>query len=412
MTQSTALPPLIVRLEPEAHHCAKDLAAQQSTSEKGKRVYLNTLAVYAVARFLESMGIEIDLNAGDCSNPLLCGLLDATDLVLPGMGYLECRPVLPGESFLNLPGEVKEDLIGCVAVQFGQRLELVELLGFAKAVDAINKPEILDIAELLPLDVLIDELNELEAERMLRPLDLIENDNKVLEELQQRLRNFGDRMAEIGWQTVESLSSQLNPKAVNLGFRSGRNAGSEDSDTEAIAALIHLLQTNSDELVCRQAAGVLGEIANNNQEAIKALTELLEATDDEETRWQAAIALGKIDPNNPKSAVRRAKLIDLGMQLGSEAVALIVGFMPKADNIIEVFVQVQPTRDRLHLPPHLKISILSQSGEIIMEAEARSDVQGRGIDDCIQLRRSFSLSTHFRVKVALQEASITEDFII
>jgi hypothetical protein len=44
------IPLLTVPLELKAHELARQLAAVQSTVQKGKRVYLNALAVYAVYR--------------------------------------------------------------------------------------------------------------------------------------------------------------------------------------------------------------------------------------------------------------------------------------------------------------------------------------------------------------------------
>lgn len=417
MTSSTILPPFTVSLELTAHRWAEHLAAQQTSPAKGKRVYLNFLAIFAVSRFLESMGIETDLQAGDSANLALCGLLNATDLVLPGMGNIECLPVLPEEEFLNLMGKFREDLIGYVAVQFSERLDAVQLLGFIKNDRAEELLEQVAIADLLPLDYLIEQLNELEYKRAIEQPSILREfplQDTILEELSQRLRNFWGEMAQAGWQTaeaVESLWTAASP--TRLGFRSKDSDRPQNSNSqEVIPALIVLLQTNSDELICRQTVNLLGEIGTGNSEVIAALTELLHSTSDPETRWQTAIALGKIAPNHPEAAVRKAKLIDLGMQLGTASVSLIVGLMPKSENEVEVFIQVQPTGDRQVLPPYLKLTILSSEGDTFLEVEARADSQGIGIDDCIQLRYSFSIGSRFRIRISLENTSITEDFAI
>ena len=59
LTQSQAL---TVLLEKYAHTFADRFALQQRTAVKGQKVYLNTLAVYAVHSYLKWMEIRTDLN--------------------------------------------------------------------------------------------------------------------------------------------------------------------------------------------------------------------------------------------------------------------------------------------------------------------------------------------------------------
>lgn len=158
---STALPLLTVPLELETRERARQLAAQQSTVEKGKRVFLNALSVYAVHSYLKWLQIETDLRESDSWNPVKVALSNVADLVIPGLGKLECRPVLPGETAIRLP-EIIENRIGYVAVQFSDRLDSVQLLGFAPAVDGSNAPEQLAVSELEPIDALSDQITRLE----------------------------------------------------------------------------------------------------------------------------------------------------------------------------------------------------------------------------------------------------------
>ena len=145
------MPNLEIPLGIEAHRFARKFATEQTTKEKSKQVYLNTLAVYAVHRYLKWLGIETDLSQSDCWNPILRNRWNVADLVIPDIGILECRPVLPGETTITLPPEVTENRIGYLAIQFSDRLEKVKLLGFTKA-----PVEILEISHLLSLDNLID----------------------------------------------------------------------------------------------------------------------------------------------------------------------------------------------------------------------------------------------------------------
>jgi len=142
----------------EAHRIAKQFASEQVTQQKRKQVYLNTLAVYAVHRYLQWLKIETDLSQSDSWHPVLCSRWDVADLLVPGIGKLECRPVLPGETVISLPLEATEDRIGYLGVQFSEQLDQAELLGFAEAVNASAPPRQLLVSELQPLETLLNYL--------------------------------------------------------------------------------------------------------------------------------------------------------------------------------------------------------------------------------------------------------------
>ena len=146
-----------------AHKSAWQFATEQANPHKSKRVYLNTLAVYAVNRYLKRLQIETDLSQGDSWNPGMRVLFDVADLVLPDIGKLECCPVLPGETAFTLSPEVTKERIGYVAVQFSESLDQAQLLGFYPAVDANKPPEQINVKDLMPRDVLIDYITEREA---------------------------------------------------------------------------------------------------------------------------------------------------------------------------------------------------------------------------------------------------------
>ncbi|PHM06717.1 DUF1822 family protein, partial [Nostoc sp. 'Peltigera malacea cyanobiont' DB3992] len=75
-------------------------------------------AVYAVHSYLKWLNIETALNQGDSWHRGLRAIFDVADLVLPGVGKLECRPVLPDEAAIVLPPIMTQERIGYVAVQF------------------------------------------------------------------------------------------------------------------------------------------------------------------------------------------------------------------------------------------------------------------------------------------------------
>lgn len=103
--------------------------------------------------------------------------------------------------------------------------------------------------------------------------------------------------------------------------------------------------------------------------------------------------------------IRRAKLIDLGMQLAGYPVALVIELKPESQKI-NVLLQVHPTGNQTYLPPMLQLTVLDESGLIFLEAQARS------ADNYIQLQFSGLPGEKFSVKVALGEASVIEDFVL
>ncbi|MDY6806550.1 MAG: DUF1822 family protein [Cyanobacteriota bacterium] len=151
--------PLTVALGRDAHRYAELFAAEQATPLKGKRVYFNTLAVYAVHTYLKWLSIKTALQRSDCWHPGFRAMFDVADLVLPDAGKLECRPILPGEDALVLPPEVRDSRMGYVAVGFGEQLDRAELLGFVSARALGETSEEIALSQLESLDGLIDEFH-------------------------------------------------------------------------------------------------------------------------------------------------------------------------------------------------------------------------------------------------------------
>ena len=209
---------------------------------------------------------------------------------------------------------------------------------------------------------------------------------------------------EEGWQTVETLFNPIEPILVR-----GYQNTEKTITKEAIPPLINLLQPNNPEKERTQAAGVLGKIGVGYPEVIAALTELLDTAKEEETRWQAALSLGKVDPDNAYGGREKGKLIDLGIQLEGQKIVLIVAIMAQTQDRVGVWIQLKPASELMKLAPHLQLSIISE-GKTIVEAEARSDIEGKGKDRCLQLRFTPPPRTHFQVQVSLNNASFTEHF--
>lgn len=111
--------------------------------------------------------------------------------------------------------------------------------------------------------------------------------------------------------------------------------------------------------------------------------------------------------NSIESSIKRAKLIDLGLQLGNRSLALLVAITPETEQKVGILVQLHPMEGETYLPPNLKLSMLSESGEILQEVESRS------VDNYIQLKRFRGLPGEiFAIQLTFGEASVTENFAI
>ncbi len=231
-----------------------------------------------------------------------------------------------------------------------------------------------------------------------------------------RLSHWLKRSFEESWHQLDDIFAIGLVKARTLTTEEIRTRDTIAGDgkimtPDRIAAVIDLLQPDRPEDMRRKAAAVLGEIGAGFPEAVEALTQLLHSTEAKETRWEAALSLGKVAPDHPEAGIKRARLIDLGVQLSGYQVALIVAIVPKDDGRLGVWLEVQPTGELAVLPPQLKLSVLSPSGKVRMEAESRTDAEGEGKDIAIAQHFSIGLGKGFQVRVSLGDASITESFL-
>ena len=179
----------------------------------------------------------------------------------------------------------------------------------------------------------------------------------------------------------------------------------------------------------------MGELYFNQLESLDSLLEYLEKltpspvnlgewlTNVFETSWQAiedifaaerlvfrdATAFRKGGRNSlfADAEIVRAKLINLGIQLGNKPIALVMAVSQERDSKINILAQLHPAGCDRFLPTHIKLVLLSESGESLQE------VQSRGMDLWIQLRQfRVQPGTNFSLQVILDDISIMEAFTI
>lgn len=327
-----------------ARRTAQEFASQQPTPQKAEQVRLNTLAVHAVNDYLQMMAIPTDLAVSDSWNPVVRLCADVADLEVIGVGRLECRPVRKDQQTCYVPPEVRTDRIGYVVVQIDESSLEATVLGFCPIANPPNPSWVTD--ETLAIDELpISQLQAVE--------DLIDRLNQpILEPIPS---------------TVAVTSPAAQRSRVNLS-----------------QWFVNVFETGWQTI----------ESFVNPGEPDLAFS------------FRSADSTLLIDDEQADISVRRAKLIDLGMQIAGYPVALIVEVIAGLNNKSDIVLQLHPTGNQIYLPPLLQLTVLDESGLVFLEAQARS------ADNYIQLQFSGLPGEQFSVRVALGDASIIEDFIV
>ncbi|MEO0409807.1 MAG: DUF1822 family protein [Cyanobacteria bacterium P01_A01_bin.135] len=204
--QQYDIAPFSVSLALSAHRSAQQFQRCHGAA-KGRQVYLNTLAVYAVSFYLTCLNIETDLAASSSWDPVQQALLNTADLVLPDHGRLECCPVLPGAREMVISPDVSSDRIAYLAVQLSDSLREAQILGYVEAA----APGEVALNQLHPLEDFVPYL------RRYAPQPI-------------QLGRWLQGMAEAGWEAVDSLLDMASGPQMAFGFR-----GEDRADAPALA---------------------------------------------------------------------------------------------------------------------------------------------------------------------------------
>ena len=380
------LEPLPMPITQNSLQIARQFAAQQRHPQRQEQVYFNTLAVLAVHDYLEILSIKTDLTECDSWNPAMRLFTDAADLYIKGLGKIECRPVrklhqnqatandnLSANPPVNcpVPVEARADRIGYIAVAIDEDEKVARLLGFSPTADSgelvLNELHSLDDF-LVNLEHLFDAKVDLNQWLMnvfnpdWQPFEAIFDPEppeispgKIENPIPSKLGNWFKNIVETGWQKFDQGKQNLEDAIFpdenpDFAFRSGGNS--------------------------RQTLSLSG-------------------------------GQSSLQHRFPEADVARAKLIDLGMQLGRTTVALLVAIAQQSDRTITVHVQLHPAIGQRYLPPHTKLSLISDTGKILHKSE--STVQ----DLCILLK-DFEVEPEesFSIRVAIDDLSITENFVV
>ncbi|MBW4559364.1 MAG: DUF1822 family protein [Trichormus sp. ATA11-4-KO1] len=122
--------------------------------------------------------------------------------------------------------------------------------------------------------------------------------------------------------------------------------------------------------------------------------------------FRSAVMTDETSQDQAETVTRRAKLIDLGIQIVDQPVMLIVEINPEANQKTSIRLQLHSTGNQIYLPTGVQLRVLDESGAVFLEASARS------ADNYIQLQFKGEIQEQFSVQVSLGNMSITEHFVI
>ncbi|KAB8335767.1 DUF1822 family protein [Scytonema tolypothrichoides VB-61278] len=428
----------VIYLDPEHFDRAVEISNQVNTEEKRWQTYLNVLALCSFEEWLQGaasdLSIQLDYYSvlqSPFSNELtaLSYLkVGEFDICLIVTENLTDEAVLLPSASIDSPEFVTHFYVLLEILEEQEEAIIRGLLRYDKLLNYQQSVNLLAERQdnyKLPLFFFDSEPNHLlYALRWLSPTAIIPKvsglqTSKQLSQIHQpvkdsqpvifgqkatRLSDWIQNIFEAGWLTIEDL---LDAKVLQRTIVWQASYRSHDRNHEdEIAELINQLISNTNKFQQQKAAKRLGAIAKGNDSAIQALINLIQTTQDDEILWTAVESLWQIAPGNPTGGVRKVQLIDLGMLVARQTVALAVAIIQKANQQFGILLRVYPTGDEPYLPANLKLVLLDNSGQVLREVPTRES------DNYIQLRFNGQQGEQFSVKVAIGNASVTEHFEI
>jgi hypothetical protein len=186
------------------HDVLKYFATFQPNQQVAKQTYLNALAVYAVDQYLKPFSVvETYLEKGECWQAVP-HIEDIADLILPNIGIVECRVVLPEATELDIPVEAMGDRIAYVAVQITKSRTRVELLGYLIPAELQKFPDgKIPFNHLKPIETLVDYLALFQ---LIIDDRIVEQAEEILHPASVSLPDSGDEIVERVQETLDTHS--------------------------------------------------------------------------------------------------------------------------------------------------------------------------------------------------------------
>lgn len=190
MNISTQQDSFKVFLSYSAHDVAKKQSQGIHSAEATKRVYLNSLATYAVEHYLNCMSFETVKDKNNNHNPWMQSLINTADVEVKNIGKLECLPVSPDTKYCKIPQEVASDRIAYIFVEINSSLDEAHIIGFKPG---IQTAPTVALNQLQSVDDLLEYLTQKEQAAIVN------------------IREWMQGLITEGWQNLESI---LNPQQL------------------------------------------------------------------------------------------------------------------------------------------------------------------------------------------------------
>jgi Protein of unknown function (DUF1822) len=212
-----------------------------------------------------------------------------------------------------------------------------------------------------------------------------------------------DAILERGWLTIEQIIDR--PQLLPGYYQARSRPDNLDASSDGLHSEREIYRI-VDSFYANQSSNPKVEIPPDLGSPSLLLIYLIQHTTDETLRWQAAEYLWKIAPDNTKNWHRRIK--DLGLVMKGHKLGLMVAAIPLLDGTYAILNRIYPIGAEECLPPNVRLNLLSESGDRLYQVESRATV----MDSYIQLYFTASVGDLFNVCVAMNDASITESFVI
>ena len=150
-----------IPLGSKAHEIARQssqaVCNTDTDGSKERRVYLNSLTVYAVDFYLKLLGFETVFEESNSQDKLMLKFLTEADLLVKNIGKFECIYIEENTEYCEISPEVCCDRIGYIIVELSRSRREAVILGFTKT----PSPKI-HLNQLQSVDDLIDYLTDKE----------------------------------------------------------------------------------------------------------------------------------------------------------------------------------------------------------------------------------------------------------
>ena len=151
--------PLGTKAHEIARKSSQAVCNTDKDTDKVTRVYLNSLAVYAVDFYLKFLGFETELEQSNSQDKLMLQFFTEADLPVNNIGRFECIPIEQNTENCEISPDVCFDRIGYIFVELSASRREAVILGFTE-----TPSHKVDLNNLRSVDDLIDYLTDKEEE--------------------------------------------------------------------------------------------------------------------------------------------------------------------------------------------------------------------------------------------------------